>query len=131
MNIICMFYVAISWLCNTAKIFLRLISTYTGTCLKDLPEAVNDEDKWREGVREIRACCMTWWSWWSLYEYLIWDKTTRQNCSFLANKKIRGSNVVQETPLKEICQFSNLTLFDKVGFWRLCIIFNNVIWCFK
>ena len=28
---------------------------------EDLPEAMNDREKWRERVRDIRACGMTWW----------------------------------------------------------------------
>ena len=32
---------------------------------EDLPEAMNDREKWRERVRDIRACGTTWW-WWCL-----------------------------------------------------------------
>ena len=32
---------------------------------EDLPEAMNDREKWRERVRDIRACGTTWW--WMLY----------------------------------------------------------------
>ena len=31
---------------------------------KDLPVAMNDREKWRERVRDIRAGGMTWWWWW-------------------------------------------------------------------
>ena len=31
---------------------------------EDLPEAMNDREKWRERVRDIRAGGMTWWWWW-------------------------------------------------------------------
>ena len=31
---------------------------------EDLPEAINDREKWREKVRDIRACGATWWWWW-------------------------------------------------------------------
>ena len=30
---------------------------------EDLPEAMNDREKWRERIRDIRASGMTWW-WW-------------------------------------------------------------------
>ena len=30
----------------------------------DLPEAINDREKWRERVRDIRAGGTTWWRWW-------------------------------------------------------------------
>ena len=49
----------------------RLVRTYiqqlcedTGCCPEDLPEAMNDREKWRERVRDIRAASTTWWWWW-------------------------------------------------------------------
>ena len=33
---------------------------------EDLPEAMNDREKWRERVRDIRATSTTWW-WWFLF----------------------------------------------------------------
>ena len=33
----------------------------TGCSPEDLPEEVNDREKWRERVRYIRACGTTWW----------------------------------------------------------------------
>ena len=33
----------------------------TGCCPEDLPEAMNDREKWRERVRDIRATSTTWW----------------------------------------------------------------------
>ena len=46
----------------------RLVRTYiqqlcedTGCNLEDLPEAMNDREKWRERVRDIRASGTTWW----------------------------------------------------------------------
>ena len=37
-----------------------------GCSLEDLPEAMDDRDRWREKVREIRARGATWWWWWWL-----------------------------------------------------------------
>ena len=36
----------------------------TGCSPEDLPEAMNDREKWRESVRDIRAGDTTWWWWW-------------------------------------------------------------------
>ena len=36
----------------------------TGCSPEDLPEAMNDREKWRERVRDIRASGTTWWCWW-------------------------------------------------------------------
>ena len=38
----------------------------TGCSPEDLPEAMNDREKWRERVRDIRASGTTWWWWWLL-----------------------------------------------------------------
>ena len=34
---------------------------------EDLPEAMNDWEKWRERVRDISATSTTWWWWWYIY----------------------------------------------------------------
>ena len=31
---------------------------------------MNDREKWRERVRDIRACGATWWWWWYIYIYI-------------------------------------------------------------
>ena len=36
----------------------------TGCSPEDLPAAMNDREKWRERVRDIRASGTTWWWWW-------------------------------------------------------------------
>ena len=46
----------------------------TGCSPEDLPEAMNDREKWRERVRDIRACGTTWWWWWSYHVKLIWNR---------------------------------------------------------
>ena len=39
---------------------------------EDLPQAMNDREKWRDRVRDIRASGTTWWWWWFLiYLYLV------------------------------------------------------------
>ena len=38
--------------------------------LEDLPEVMNDREKWRERVRDIRASGTTWWWWWNINNYL-------------------------------------------------------------
>ena len=35
-----------------------------GCSPEDLPEAINDKEKWRERVRDIRASGTIWWWWW-------------------------------------------------------------------
>ena len=47
-----------------ARTYIQQLSEETGCSPEDLPEAMNDREKWRERVRDIRAGGMTWWWWW-------------------------------------------------------------------
>ena len=47
-----------------ARTYIQQLCENTGCSLKDLPEAMNDKEKWRESVRVIRASDTTWWWWW-------------------------------------------------------------------
>ena len=46
-----------------ARTYIQQLCEDTGCSPEDLPEAMNDKEKWRERVRDIRACGTTWW-WW-------------------------------------------------------------------
>ena len=46
-----------------ARTYLQQLCTDIGCSMEDLPGGMDDRDKWRERVREIRACSTTWW-WW-------------------------------------------------------------------
>ena len=47
-----------------ARTYIQELCEDTGYCPEDLPEAMNDQEKWRERVRDIRATSTTWWWWW-------------------------------------------------------------------
>ena len=47
-----------------AQTYMQQLCEDTGCNLEDLPEAMNDREKWRERVRDIRAGGATWWWWW-------------------------------------------------------------------
>ena len=47
-----------------ARTYIQQLCEDTGSCPEDLPEAMNDREKWRERVRDIRATSTTWWWWW-------------------------------------------------------------------
>ena len=47
-----------------ARIYIQQLCEDTGCCPEDLPEAMNNREKWRERVRDIRATSTTWW-WWT------------------------------------------------------------------
>ena len=44
-----------------ARKYIQQLCEDTGCSPKDLLEAMNDKEKWRERVRDIRACGATWW----------------------------------------------------------------------
>ena len=47
-----------------ARTYIQQLCEDTGCSSEDLPEAMNDREKWRERVRDIRASGTTWWWWW-------------------------------------------------------------------
>ena len=50
--------------------YIQQLCEYTGCSSEDLPEVMNDREKWRERVRETRASSTTWWWWWMLSVHL-------------------------------------------------------------
>ena len=46
-----------------ARTYIQQLCEDTGCSPEDLPEAMNDREKWRERIRDIRASSTTWW-WW-------------------------------------------------------------------
>ena len=47
-----------------ARTYIQQLCEDTGCSPEDLPEAMNDREKWWERIRDIRACSTTWWWWW-------------------------------------------------------------------
>ena len=47
-----------------ARKYIQQLCEDTGCSPEDLPEAMNDREKWRERIRDIRATSTTWWWWW-------------------------------------------------------------------
>ena len=57
-----------------ARTYIQQLYEDTGCSPEDLPEAMNDREKWRERVRDIRASGTTWWWWWLLFCEWIYEK---------------------------------------------------------
>ena len=47
-----------------ARTYIQQLCVDTGCSPEELPEAMNDMEKWRERVRDIRTSGTTWWWWW-------------------------------------------------------------------
>ena len=50
-----------------ARTYIQQLCEDKWCSLEDLPEAMNDREKWRERVRDIRTSGTTWWWWWLLF----------------------------------------------------------------
>ena len=53
-----------------AGTYIQQLCEDTGCGPEDLPELMNDREKWRERVRDIRACGMTWYIYIYIYIYI-------------------------------------------------------------
>ena len=71
-----------------ARTYIQRLCEDTGCSPEDRPQAMNNWEKWRERVRDIRAGGTRWWWWWwfntdTLYT-IIWFQVKRE--SFEINK---------------------------------------------
>ena len=54
-----------------ARTYIQQLCEDMGCSPEDLPEAMNDREKWRQRVRDIPASDTTWWWWWwYIYIYI-------------------------------------------------------------
>ena len=77
-----------------ARTYIQQLCEDMGWSPEDLPEAMNDREKWRERVRDIRASGTTWWWWWCLmygYCYITY--------SLQVNNKIHIQSVYSVTTI--------------------------------
>ena len=76
-----------------ARTYIQQLCEDTGCCPEDLPEEMNDREKWRERVRDIRATSTTWW-WSYIYIYIyIYMICRRILCRYLYFKMISSSSL--------------------------------------
>ena len=56
-----------------AQTYIQQLCEDTRCSPEDLPEMMNDWEKWWERVRDIRASGMTWWRswWWGYYNFML------------------------------------------------------------
>ena len=60
-----------------ARTYIQQLCEDMGCSPEDLPKAINDREKWRESVRDIRAGGTTWWWWWWFFNNHLSEKSTR------------------------------------------------------
>ena len=57
-----------------ARTYIQQLCEDTGSSPEVLPEEMNDMEKWRERVRDIRDSGTTWWRWWWLFDVILSHK---------------------------------------------------------
>ena len=103
-----------------AQTYIQQLCEDTGCSSEDLPEAMNDREKWRERVRDIRASGTTWWWWWWWW-WWYWGKP-----AYLENPHSKSSLLsrrLQPLPAEEFCY---LVLVDTNGYYLPCLINSSV-----
>ena len=56
-----------------ARTYIQQLCEDTRCSPEDLPEAMNDREKWRERVRDVRTAGTTWW-WWSIHRSFLFQE---------------------------------------------------------
>ena len=59
---------------RTARTYIQQLCEGMGCSPEDLPEAMNDREKWRERARDIHADGMTWWWYIMFYLWSAWKE---------------------------------------------------------
>ena len=67
-----------------ARIYIQQLCEDTRCSPEDLPEAMNDREKWRESVRDICARGTTWW-WW-LFNAYLGDEWLHSSFNYISSK---------------------------------------------
>ena len=76
-----------------ARTYIQQLCEDTGCNPENLPDAMNNWEKWRERVRDIRAGGTTWWWWW-WYIYIPPRATETVLSPWLADDEGRASHVL-------------------------------------
>ena len=80
-----------------ARTYIQQLCEDTGCNPEDLPKAMNDREKWREKVRDIRASGTTSWWWWWHDTFITYIHRTRngffvQVQTFFITFEFKGSS---------------------------------------
>ena len=62
-----------------ARTYIQQLCEDTGCSPEDLPEAMNDREKWRERVRDMSASGTTWWWWYYVAHSSVWVSNHTQS----------------------------------------------------
>ena len=85
-----------------ARTYVQQLCEDTGCCPEDLSEAMNDREKWRERVRDIRATNTTWWWWWWLDGIIDYKWLSYVNWNYVINSKKRLTPTLNDTTVADM-----------------------------
>ena len=93
-----------------ARTYIQQLCEDTGCNPEDLSEAMNDREKWRERVRDIRASGMKWWWWIQTIHFRI--------CKFFVHSQLNlKTNLFQTFQLSvRTVPISKTVLFQTILF---------------
>ena len=131
-----------------ARTYIQQLCEDTGCSPEDLPEVMNNREKWRERVRYIRACGMIWWWWWFVvytqlsvfkFQVLILFKLF---VFFFCLHTVKYFQVLLFIACTELNCFSNLILiilfnnnhsFTQLNFFKYCLLTLIILsaWIFE
>ena len=97
-----------------------------GCSPEDLPEAMNDREKWRERVRDIRAISTTWWWWWWLL-HIVLLKCLHVQIGFLKFTSCDNQALVGCIPIAAVAVYLNLKSKKLVSHLIRCIAITYLI----
>ena len=78
-----------------ARRYIQQLCEDTRCSPEDLLEAMNDREKWRERVRDIRAGGMTWWWWW-WYQKSPRSNTAQNSCTATYLPSLKPSKLCKQ-----------------------------------
>ena len=96
-----------------ARTYIQQLCEDTGCCPEDLPEAMNDREKWRERVRDIRVTSTTWW-WWYIYIHTYIYKLNKFTNLGSGVSSIESDINMHELLSIEYRSYGILTVHDKI-----------------
>ena len=113
-----------------ARTYIQQLCTNTGYSLEDLPEAMDDRDRWRERVWEIHASGATWWWWWWLLSVavseikmsFVWGDGIKSLVSGMWEREL-FSHCLQVPLIAYLCIF--VWQFDQSLSFQLHLIINS------
>ena len=105
-----------------AQTYIQQLCEDMGCSSEDLPEAMNDREKWRERVRDIRASGMTWW--WRWFPIQCLNLLTKMSQSSTSATTPRGLSLLEMLD----CNHNYIFNVSLHFFLSIIICLHTVIW---